>query len=171
MELISLWLQPYWQMLAYACLGFVGCVGVLAVASPRLFTWLATKSNKWFDTSKMDELADKMIDVDTFALRHCRMYGAVVLFTSVVVGIIPAVEPSWKPIAYGCLAVAGFFGLLAVVSPRWFIKLSTKANTWIDTSKFCEFIEKPIEVDIMAIRHCRAFGGILLVAAAVVAFV
>ena len=35
---------------------------------------------------------------------------------------------------------------------------------------FGEFIEKPIDVDKIVLRHCRSFGALLLASAAILAF-
>ncbi len=167
MENLSLWLAPYWQVIAYTCGGIVGSVGILALATPQLFTAIAKHGSKWFDTSKLGEVVDTSVDVDTFTLQHCRAFGVIVFVLAVVLSIVTTLVLSWNPISYGFLAVAGFFGLLAIVSPKWFITLATKSNVWIDTSKFGEFIDKPIDLDTMVLRHCRAFGAILLASAAI----
>ena len=152
-------------------MGIVGSVGILALATPQLFSSIANHGSKWIDTSKLGAALDTRFDVDTFLLQHCRAYGFIVFVLAAVMSIVTALVPSWKPIAYGCFALAGFFGLLAIVSPKWFITLATKSNVWIDTSKFGEFIDKPIDLDTMVRRHRRAFGVSLLASAAVVAII
>jgi hypothetical protein len=60
-------------------LGFVAAAGVTALFSPRRFSRLARWTSLWVDT---DELIDKMqsrIDVDHYVLRHCRLFGLVVV--------------------------------------------------------------------------------------------
>ncbi len=171
MENLNLWLEPYWQVIAYTCVSFVGLVGILALANPQLFTAIANRCSQWFDTSKLGAVVDTKVDVDTFTLQHCRVYGVIVFVLAAVTTIVTTLVPSWKPIAYGCLGFAGLLGLLAIVRPKWFITLATKSNVWIDTSKFGEFIDKSIDLDTMILRHSRAFGAILLTSAAVVAII
>jgi hypothetical protein len=102
-------------------------------------------------------------------MRHCRIYGATLLFVSVAMCVLPAIELTWPPFAFACAAIAGFMGLLAVAKPTWFIKLTRLANTWVDTSKFTNFIDRRRDFDRKIIKNCRLFGVALLIGAAIAA--
>ena len=165
MESINVIFQPFWQILAYLCFAFVAAMGVVALMAPKFFTVLSAGSNIWFDTSKVSRVVERKFDLDEFAMRHCRIYGATMLFVSVAMCILPAVEVTWPPFAFACASVAGFMGLLAVATPAWFIKLTRLANTWVDTSKITDFIDRPRDFDAKIIKNCRVFGVVLLLGA------
>lgn len=61
---------------------------------------------------------------------------------------------------------AVFLGLVAVVSPRQFERLSLVANRSVDTNRFFAVLERPFFIDSFVLRHCRWFGLAVLVAAA-----
>ncbi len=64
------------------------------------------------------------------------------------------------------LAIMGFIGLLAILSPRHFTAVSQASSQWVDTRRFWEMLDKQVDVDRVALRYCRSFG-LLVVAAAV----
>ena len=111
---------------------------------------------------------DKKFDLDNFAIRHNRFYGTVLLAVAVLMIVMPLLNFTWTPFSYGISAIAGTMGVLALFLPQWFIKLTTICNTWVDTSRFTNFIDKPHDVDTKIISHCRIFGIALLIGAMVI---
>jgi len=72
------------EWIALPSLGLVGAIGLLALFSPLLFSRLARLGAFWVD---IDKYADKMncqIEIDLHILRHCRLFGAVVMGVVVI---------------------------------------------------------------------------------------
>ena len=67
-------------------------LGILALASPRVFSLLVARSNTWIDVnrffpitnSRVFRLFDRRVDVDRYALRHSRKAGIAMLVAAVV---------------------------------------------------------------------------------------
>jgi hypothetical protein len=87
-------MEPFFALLAamakplFLCLlGLTAVVGLIAVVSPRALTLVATAGNHWFDTWRFLPVSeksflrrlDRWIELDAFALRHCRALGCAVL--------------------------------------------------------------------------------------------
>ena len=69
-------------------------LGVLALVSPKAFTLLAVKGNRWIDTSKLFHVpdnklfrtVDKWVETDQFTLRYSRLTGIVMIVAAAIVG-------------------------------------------------------------------------------------
>jgi len=68
------------------------------------------------------------------------------------------------------LAVVSGLGLLAIFSPSRFAGLSQNSSRWIDSNKFLEKIDEPINVDHLVLRHSRLFGLAVVVASLFLAY-
>jgi hypothetical protein len=62
-----------------------GGVGLIALASPRLFASLARVGNRWIDTSRFFSKFDAQVDLDSKVLPHSRWLGAAVVGAVAVV--------------------------------------------------------------------------------------
>lgn len=67
------------------------------------------------------------------------------------------------------VAVAGL-GLLAVVSPKRFARLSQKSSQWVDTNKLVEKLDEPINIDSIVLRYSRVFGAAVIAACIFLAY-
>jgi hypothetical protein len=71
--------RPFFDLLVPVLLGFSGLMGLLAVASPRLFTIVSSKNSGWVDSARFFDFLDRRIDIDQFALDRPRAFGTLVL--------------------------------------------------------------------------------------------
>jgi hypothetical protein len=78
---------PTWRSIVWITEGTVVVAGVLALASPRLFTRLAKLGGVWIDTNQILEKGDKPISIDHFVVRHSRVFGFCVLIATVATGL------------------------------------------------------------------------------------
>ena len=69
------------------------------------------------------------------------------------------------------LGVVALLGFLAVVSPMRFAALSDRSSRWVDTNKFLQKLEQPINVDKSVLRYSRVFGLTVIAAAGLLAWV
>ena len=82
----------------------------------------------------------------------------------------PSIYPiQWQPFTWTLLAVAGIFGLMAILSPRLFSTVSAWSSTWIDIDRFAKKLDKRIDIDPGFTLHSRPLGALTVVAAVVLA--
>ena len=79
LAVFSLKLPHAGQWVVLPSLALVGATGALAMISPRLFSRLAHASSLWVDFDGMVDKMQRRIDIDHYVLRHCRLFGVVVL--------------------------------------------------------------------------------------------
>ncbi len=74
---------------------------------------------------------------------------------------------------YIFLAALGFIaliGFIAMVSPTWFRRVDNLLGKTVDTSKFQELLERPIDTDRYLSRYTRLIGAGALSTAAFLGF-
>ena len=64
----------FWPLLA-----IITILGTFAFVSPFRFRAFAERSSHWVDTEKVFDKLNQRVDVDRHVLRHCRLFGGVVL--------------------------------------------------------------------------------------------
>jgi len=69
------------------------------------------------------------------------------------------------------LALAAAAGFVALFSPRRFSVLAARGGRWVDTNRFVQMFDKPINVDRFVIRYSRVFGAVVILAVLVLAYV
>jgi diguanylate cyclase (GGDEF)-like protein len=97
----------------YSFFGLAGFVGLLALASPRLFAVAAELGGLWITAPNSPSSYQSPIDIDQFVIRHSRKFGALVV---IVVGFLTLlfmghIDPSWMPAFL--LLVSGFSMIFA----------------------------------------------------------
>ncbi len=153
-----------WQWIAWIGLSIAGCMSLVALLSPRLFAVLAALGGIWIDTSPFFKKLDKPINIDDLILRHCRLFGILLLVgAAITLAFVPS-APNWQSIMWIAESIVVAVGLLALASPRQFTRLTKLGNVWIDTDRFIEKGDDPINIDSFVIRHSRAFGFCVLTA-------
>lgn len=60
------------------------------------------------------------------------------------------------------LAFIATFGFVAMVSPKWFRRIESRLNRSVDTSKFQEVMDRPIDIDQYLKQHIRLMGAAFL---------
>ncbi len=84
---------PYVQQLVVlASLGLVGVAGLLALLSPRFFSRLAYWGGLWVDTDKYADMLNNRVQIDHHVLRHCRLFGGVVMTVVFVIATLLVVS-------------------------------------------------------------------------------
>lgn len=68
---------------------------------------------------------------------------------------------------WGLVAVAGLPALIALVNPRWFARLDSQGDQWIDSSKVLACLDKRVEIDHLLLPFSRLLGGAAVTALAV----
>jgi hypothetical protein len=68
------------------------------------------------------------------------------------------------------IALVGLLGLLAMVSPKGFARLSQAGGHWVDTSRLISKLDSRYDVDRRVLSHSRLFGLVVLLAAVVLGF-
>ena len=81
-------LSNFFHTLLLALLGLSGVSGLLALLSPRHFQILAAWSARWVDGQHYLAVLDRRFDIDALVLRHCRVLGALVIFSVSVLGYV-----------------------------------------------------------------------------------
>jgi hypothetical protein len=161
-----------WWYVVWTLLGIVGASGLLAVLSPRLFSWLATRSSVWYESEGLLKKLDRRIEIDSYVLRHCRLFGVLVVAAAAVIAAFCTVLPfrgdrfAWVVVA--CTVPAGLF---AIFSPRLFALLDAYGSTWVHSERVLEKFDQRIDVDSYILRYCRPFGVLCLGVALVLAVV
>lgn len=56
------------------------------------------------------------------------------------------------------LAGSLILGLLAVFNPDRFRAIASGGARWIDTNRFLQRLDEPVNIDQFVLRHSRAFG-------------
>lgn len=70
----------------------------------------------------------------------------------------------WLCVMWGGLAVSGFLGLLALLSPRLFASVATCGKTWVDVDRLLRKLDRKIDIDDYVLHHSRMFGVMVLAA-------
>lgn len=65
--------------IAAAAVVGTGLCGVVAILSPRTFEAIARFSRRRIDTKRCLAWLDKEVDVDSYVLRHARLFGLVTI--------------------------------------------------------------------------------------------
>jgi hypothetical protein len=73
-------------------------------------------------------------------------------------------QPSLAPALWISGGIVAVFGLIALVSPRTFAKLSQAGNHWVDTSRFFSKLDTRVEIDSRVLPHSRWLGAAVLLA-------
>ncbi len=76
------------HMIVLPVLGMAAGMGLLALISPKRFAGIANRSSHWVDTSKIQQLLDKRIDIDRHVLRYSRVFGIAVVAASIFLGYV-----------------------------------------------------------------------------------
>ncbi len=84
--------------------------------------------------------------------------------------LILAVSVDLQWLIWPLLTLVGSVGLLAVLSPDRFSKLSEEGAKWIDTNKLVTLLDKPIDVDRHVLRYSRVFGVAVLAATGLIGY-
>lgn len=74
-----------WEWIVPAVAAVIGVLGLVALCSPPLFTLLASYSKVWVDTERFLKKLDQPVDIDRHVLRHCRLFGAVLVTAALAV--------------------------------------------------------------------------------------
>ena len=83
--------------------------------------------------------------------------------------LLAAVEPRWYPLAWTALALFGFLGGLALVSPRWFVAVVMRNGRMNDSDAAGRTSEAVSEVDRQMLSSSRRLGAAVLGAVAIFA--
>ena len=70
---------------------------------------------------------------------------------------------------WGMLAFIALLGVLALLSPRLFSRISTAGSRWVDTSKLVEQLDRRYDVDQYVLPHSRVLGALVVASVAVLA--
>lgn len=68
-----------WTPVVWVFLTVFGALGLIALASPRLFSVIAAGGGHWFDSSRILARLDAPIDIDSRVLPYARVLGGSVL--------------------------------------------------------------------------------------------
>jgi hypothetical protein len=79
MEVLVLGAQGAFAWLIWPALIAIAMLGIVAMVSPQTFRLLAENGGKWIDTNKWVQSLDQPIPLDSYVLRYCRFFGAIVL--------------------------------------------------------------------------------------------
>ena len=71
------------------------------------------------------------------------------------------------PLVWSLLAFFGTAGLLALVRPAWFSKLSTRSSAWVDSNRLLAVFDSRFDIDKYVLPHSRIFGVCVLAAVGV----
>ncbi len=106
-------LEQAWPIIVLTHLGLFAIVGLLALASPKTFAFVAETGGLWITAPKKTAVFDAPIDIDQFVIRNSRQFGALVLMVVCYLTLVflGRVDPSWTPAFL--LLVLGFSVLLA----------------------------------------------------------
>lgn len=77
---------------------------------------------------------------------------------------------SFMPVVWTLLGICAAAGLLAVVSPKKFHALTNHSNTWVDSNKFLETLDKRVDIDKYVLPFSRVLGVSVLIAVGVLAY-
>lgn len=79
-------------------------------------------------------------------------------------------ERVWEPVFLTVLVISGLLGLLALVSPRIFARLSTSASQWVDAGRALAFLDRRIDIDEYILPRSRLLGAAVVASVIVLAF-
>ena len=77
-----------WAPVIWGLLVVVGAVGVVALASPRVFAKLSAKTSRWVESKKVLECLDKRVDIDRYVLPFSRWLGAAVVASVLILALV-----------------------------------------------------------------------------------
>jgi hypothetical protein len=80
-----------------------------------------------------------------------------------------AVSHTTLRVVWLLLALFGSIGLLALVSPRWFHRVSTTGSRWVDTTKLIERLDRRYDVDHYILPYSRVLGALVVASVGVLA--
>lgn len=87
MNLLFAQSATFLQYVYMASLGFIAIVAFVAMISPTLFRRLEDFMNRSFDTSGLEKLMDRPVDVDRYLRRHVRIIGASAFSIALILAI------------------------------------------------------------------------------------
>jgi len=76
------------RWIALPTLGLVAATGLIAIASPRLFSRLAKWGSFWVDIDTPVNRMNHRVQIDHHVLRHCRLFGGALLAVVVVLAAV-----------------------------------------------------------------------------------
>jgi hypothetical protein len=74
------------QLILVLTIAVVGCLGLLAMASPKGFARLSKVGSHWVDTSRLVSKLDQRYELDSRILPYSRPFGFVVLLSAIILG-------------------------------------------------------------------------------------
>jgi hypothetical protein len=77
-----------WAWIAWLVGGGLALVGVVAIACPACFRSIAGAADIWIDTSRCFSALDRYVDIDGAVVRHCRIFGSLVLAASAAIAAV-----------------------------------------------------------------------------------
>lgn len=60
------------------------------------------------------------------------------------------------------LFLSGILGLLAIVSPRCFVRTAAACSRWVDSERLLRVFDRRIDVDHWMLPHSRALGALVV---------
>jgi hypothetical protein len=81
----------------------------------------------------------------------------------------PALE-SVQWLIWLLLAGSLILGLLAVINPDRFRAIASGGARWVDTNKFLQRLDEPVNIDQFVFRHSRSFGIAVVLASLFLAY-
>jgi diguanylate cyclase (GGDEF)-like protein len=103
-----------------ALLGLSGCVGLLALASPRAFAAVASYGNRTIYYGVQARFDKRPVDIDSFVLDHGRLFGLIVVATVAYLWLISSYGPESYSNSFLLIivAVAMSMGIMALFQIR-----------------------------------------------------
>jgi hypothetical protein len=80
-----------------------------------------------------------------------------------------AVSYTTVRVAWLLLALSGSLGLMALISPRCFHRVSAAGSRWVDTTKLIERLDRRFDVDRYILPYSRVLGALVVASVAVLA--
>jgi hypothetical protein len=73
-------------------------------------------------------------------------------------------------VSWVLLATVALLGLVALTAPRSFARIAAGGARWFDTNKWLAALDRRVDVDGYVLPFSRLLGGLVLAAAAVLAY-
>lgn len=87
MNLVFAQSETFFQYVYIATLGFIAIIALVAMISPALFRRIEGFMNHSIDTSGLEKLMDRPVDIDRFLSRHVRLLGAGAFSVALILAI------------------------------------------------------------------------------------